>query len=329
MPLRKINLPSDIDLLIHNTLTSFTYPDHPEWNLQEDEKTEILDQIQAMKRYWPLIAVLRLFLSGIRDILLGYIWEEEGCPAGSIMYQRRSDGNYYINSIAVLPEFRRRGIARKMLTAVLEEAAKKRAKKVRLDVIKDNLPARSLYEHLGFISFRTFNILTLPPNPELPPAAAALNGYEEKPLKNSDWKPVFDLNERIISEDVRLYEPPNPVVYQQSGFQNFINTILGSRTRKIIIRETNSGQVCAYCKYTYRTRPGGLNHMFFQLDPAASELAPYLIQSQLHRMLELSPARRTEINIPDRQEALLQAAVQAGFRKQQEYCRMGLLLSEN
>ena len=328
MPLRKINLPSDIDQLIKNTLTSFTYPDHPEWDLKEDEKEEVLDQIKAIKRYWPLMVVLRLFFSGVRDILLGYVWEEEGQLAGNIAFQRRAGGAYYINSISVLPEFRRRGIARKLLTAVIEEAKNDGAKNVRLDVISANLPARSLYESLGFTSFRNFTILNINPDCEIPPASSLPPGIEEITLGNDEWRPVYDLNERILTEQVRLYDPPSPAVYQQSGFQSFLNSVMGSPSRKMVLKEVSSSQTLGYCKYTYRTRKGGLNHMLFQLDPGSPGLAACLIQSQFRRLAEISPGRRTEINIPDNQPDLLRAAVEIGFRKRQEFSRMGLLLQD-
>lgn len=55
-------------------------------------------------------------------------------------------GEGYITNIAVLPEFRRRGIAK----ALLSEAFKNDLTFITLEVRKSNFPAISLYKNLGF-----------------------------------------------------------------------------------------------------------------------------------------------------------------------------------
>lgn len=55
-----------------------------------------------------------------------------------------------ILTLAVLPEARRRGIARTLLQAAMEAARHAGAALMFLEVAADNLPARSLYEEAGF-----------------------------------------------------------------------------------------------------------------------------------------------------------------------------------
>lgn len=55
-----------------------------------------------------------------------------------------------IQTIAVAPAHRRRGIARAMLLRLLEEARRRRASDVFLEVRADNPGAQALYESLGF-----------------------------------------------------------------------------------------------------------------------------------------------------------------------------------
>lgn len=52
--------------------------------------------------------------------------------------------------IAVHPETRRRGLARRLLEAGLEELERRSVRKCFLEVRPHNLPARALYERLGF-----------------------------------------------------------------------------------------------------------------------------------------------------------------------------------
>lgn len=70
--------------------------------------------------------------------LLGYIWARFVLDEGDI-------GN-----IAVAPGFRRRGAGAALLKALLEEAERRQAAVVQLEVRKSNLAARRLYEKNGF-----------------------------------------------------------------------------------------------------------------------------------------------------------------------------------
>ena len=56
----------------------------------------------------------------------------------------------HIATLAVHPEWRRQGIARKLLKHVLARAADEGARTVMLDVRSGNLPAQALYAEFGF-----------------------------------------------------------------------------------------------------------------------------------------------------------------------------------
>ena len=70
--------------------------------------------------------------------LLGYVWARFVLDEGDI-------GN-----VAVAPGFRRRGAGAALLKALLEEAARRQAAVVQLEVRESNLAARRLYEKNGF-----------------------------------------------------------------------------------------------------------------------------------------------------------------------------------
>ena len=59
----------------------------------------------------------------------------------------------HIGTVAVDKEFQRLGIAQQLIFAALQEARERGAEKVYLEVRAGNLPARSLYQKLGFIDF--------------------------------------------------------------------------------------------------------------------------------------------------------------------------------
>jgi ribosomal protein S18 acetylase RimI-like enzyme len=75
--------------------------------------------------------------------------EQAGAPIGRLYLQRGEDGLRVVD-IGLLPEFRRQGLGRTLMEWVLREAAEARAPKISLHVLPQNLPARRLYERLGF-----------------------------------------------------------------------------------------------------------------------------------------------------------------------------------
>lgn len=73
----------------------------------------------------------------------------DGEPAGRL-YVHRRDGEIRLIDIALLPEFRRRGIGGRLMRGVLEEATAL-GLPVQIHVEKNN-PALALYQRLGFES---------------------------------------------------------------------------------------------------------------------------------------------------------------------------------
>ena len=61
-----------------------------------------------------------------------------------------SDKTAGLSSIAVLPAFRGKGIAKKLTDAFLEELKKRKISACRLGVEAHNIPARKFYEKMGF-----------------------------------------------------------------------------------------------------------------------------------------------------------------------------------
>ena len=75
--------------------------------------------------------------------------DEHGRVAGFCSFWRVLD-ELHINNLAVLPEFRRAGIAASLLKRVLKEGAALGARRATLEVRRSNDAARLLYERFGF-----------------------------------------------------------------------------------------------------------------------------------------------------------------------------------
>jgi ribosomal-protein-alanine N-acetyltransferase len=75
--------------------------------------------------------------------------DEEGQAVGFCSLWRVLD-ELHINNIAVLPPFRRLGVAKTLLTYVLARGVALGARRATLEVRRSNDPARLLYERFGF-----------------------------------------------------------------------------------------------------------------------------------------------------------------------------------
>jgi ribosomal-protein-alanine N-acetyltransferase len=76
--------------------------------------------------------------------------EQSGRHLSGYIAARITAGELHVNNIGVWPEARRRGVGGALLGTVLELAARRGAHEAILEVRASNLPARAMYERLGF-----------------------------------------------------------------------------------------------------------------------------------------------------------------------------------
>jgi ribosomal-protein-alanine N-acetyltransferase len=79
------------------------------------------------------------FLPQDNKIIMGYIGMQTVCDEG------------YITNLAVFPLFRKLGVGRKLLQAILNKAKEQHLKFVSLEVRVSNIPAIRLYKSEGFV----------------------------------------------------------------------------------------------------------------------------------------------------------------------------------
>jgi ribosomal protein S18 acetylase RimI-like enzyme len=330
MAMRSIELPGDLAPLAEMLVETFQYPENEAWNVQTDEKEQLISGMRNLRRIWPLIRLTQILSPPLRDIFCGYVWENDGRLAGSTIVQRRGTTEaWYVNTVGVLPACRRQGIARKLLEAALDLIRERGGKKVVLDVIDGNVPAYALYEGLGFehydghIEFQTTPEKT-PPEPVLP------EGYTQSPLGRFDWQPRYELEERISPQNLLKYEPMEVGRFRLPAMMRLLFPLVmfaqGQREEGIAVHTVTEGRIVARGAHTVPSRGKGLNRLAIRLDPDHPHLALYLVRYLLYKVMTLSPGRRVELAVPQWMEAVVAAVKEAGFERRLEYCCMGLLL---
>jgi len=129
--------------------------------------------------FW-LSNTMRLPLAETYD---GFVWMEEGRIVGNVTVHRRySDKKgWFISNLAVHPDYRRRGIARSLVSAGVQMAQQRGAPRISLEVRAENSAARALYAKLGFAEVDSVSTMKL--DHVVPPSRVAAEEYDIEMVK--------------------------------------------------------------------------------------------------------------------------------------------------
>lgn len=86
----------------------------------------------------------------------GFLWEENGRIIGNltlILVRKQAIRTYFIANVAVLPEYRGKGIARQLTDRAIAHVADQKGKRIYLQVRADNTIAQHIYRDSGFAAF--------------------------------------------------------------------------------------------------------------------------------------------------------------------------------
>jgi ribosomal protein S18 acetylase RimI-like enzyme len=139
--------------------------------------------------------------------LSGFVWQENGTLVGNVsLVPHRCNGKkvYLIANVAVLPEYRRRGIARALTVSAMQHARQKRAPAAWLHVREDNPGAVALYAGLGFRERLRRTLWQVSPSRNLPPAEA---GIAITPRRAGDWPQQQAWLKQLYPDMLDWYHP--------------------------------------------------------------------------------------------------------------------------
>ena len=330
MSFRPIKLPQDFDLVERMVIDSFQYPENPDWNIQDDQLQSIQESIASYKKLWPLMNFLGLFSYQIRNALGGYIWEEDNTSAGLVLNHSGNREEWEVGTLGVLPEFRRRGIARELLQHSIEEFKSRNGKRAFLQVIAGNVPAQTLYLQNGFVDFtgnheieHHGDAVALPILPK---------GYTEIEMGRFEWKPRFEHAGAITPDEVKQFAPVKAKDFKISPLLKLVVPLMekaqGTRRVNLLYHTNDTGEIAGRIGISLRTREGGVVSAFSRLTPGHEVLGDYLFQKILHLANTESPGRRISMDMPSWQDEAMKAAEKAGFTSRVEYREMALSLEE-
>lgn len=330
MTLRPFTMPTDLDTLANLLPPSFQYPDNPEWNLDDEELAGEVEQLQRIKKSWFIFRALMLVVPPLRDAMHGFIYEADGQAVGCINVARQgASDTWIIGNVAVLPEYRRRGIARQLVEAALDLPRRKAAHAIILDVIEGNTPAYQLYVRLGFEHYTSSDHYILPADARLTPTPLP-DGLHLKAIKMMDWRTRFDFDKRITPAAVQVYRPYEEKNYRPPTLLKpiipLLNRMLGQRPFHWGIEDAH-GQLLARVALNTSTGSEGVHNLNLVVDAAGVSVVPYLLHHACQAAHAINPDKRFELEASGRVDGLREAIEGAGFGFRYRYDRLGILLA--
>lgn len=189
-----------------------------------------LREYQTLGHFGPLITLLGRANDAFQELLGGFVWVENDRVVGNVTIQRQDTygRRWQIANVAVAPQWRGRGIARALMTAALEWIEERGGSWVILQVRRDNVAAKGLYERLGFESVGSISDWRLSRIPKNMPQV--VNALDLRPLRNREWAKVYDLVLACTPALTQWWEPVRPDQFRRQPEQRmseWFNTLLG------------------------------------------------------------------------------------------------------
>ena len=91
-----------------------------------------------------------------------FLYEENGISMGCVAFEHPRNDTAYLNRLAVLPQFRHKGIGKKLVEYILEYAKSKGVEKVSIGIIAEHDLLKEWYLDIGFIEVSTKSFEHLP-----------------------------------------------------------------------------------------------------------------------------------------------------------------------
>jgi ribosomal protein S18 acetylase RimI-like enzyme len=223
----------------------------------------------------------------------GYVWLEGERIVGNltlIFIRRYLKHAYFVANVAVHPDYRGRGIARKLTDRAIEHVRQHKGSAIYLQVREENTVAQSLYLSHGFeeITRRTQWVFR-PGKPAPMDASAAVKVLARK---KGDWPQQKDWLSALYPTELAWNFPVQIEALEPSLFNDLNNFLNGVMQRSWSAYE--NGRLIGAATLVRRGEP--LDHIWLGTSPAWEERAIAALLPEVQRRT-LAPHRLT-VNYP-------------------------------
>ncbi len=234
----------------------------------------------------------------------GYVWVEDGRIVGNltlILIRRYLKQAYFVANVAVHPDFRGRGIARKLTDRAIEHVRLHKGNAIYLQVREENTVAQSLYLSHGFEETTRRTQWVFRSGHELLNSSDGTIKVASR--KKADWAQQKDWLSALYPAELAWNFPVQIELLEPSLFNSLNNFLNGIMQRSWSAYENQ--RLIGVATFVRRGEP--LDHIWLGTSPAWEERAIAALLPEVQRQV-LAPHKLT-LNYPNgRAEGAFQAA---------------------
>lgn len=206
-------------------------------------------EMRMLSRLGPLVRIVAGLDRATRALRNGFVWidpKTERLVGNITVYQSELKRVWVIANVAVHPEFRRQGIARKMMNAAMGLASQENAKSVILQVESGNDGAKHLYEDLGFTVQRTFTRWRRRPYLDAPDPLPNMPDITLR--RGREWKAELALAEQVRPNylgGLGWLKPTEKSAFHSSIWQHLRGILDPTNIQRWVIRNSDGNGLAA------------------------------------------------------------------------------------
>ncbi|MFN8470668.1 MAG: GNAT family N-acetyltransferase [Anaerolineae bacterium] len=287
----------------------------------------VLRQLRMMRFLSPLLWLAARTTPDFDAILGGFVWVEDGRIVGTLTLNRTVADDYHwlISNVGVLPEYRRRGIARELVTAAVEDARARGGRVVTLQVRENNVGAYQLYSDLGFRFLEKTHSLEAerPVSPQVETAPLPVRA-----LRMGDLEAAMTLAREVTPETYQSlvplrrgeFIPPDSSDGWADGLYDFVR---GYHLQRMVVPDGD--RLAALMTVRTRLR-GGVHQLDLSISPAWRGRIETPLIAQVLSMFARHAQRPVNVDVNSRETDAVAVLQSFGFRIVTTLDRLGLPL---
>jgi ribosomal protein S18 acetylase RimI-like enzyme len=223
-PIRKLDMASDLNAVAD--LIELCFPIH-----QDPDGMTYVKEMRKTAQNLRLVGSLSLNHDLGPSRTTGFVWEDDGRILGNLsLIPLKKDVRrvHLIANVAVHPDYRRRGIARKLTQRALAYLVRHGESQVWLQVRDDNQPAVDLYRSLGFEEQAARTTWRIRPGDIKTGLFPKLDGLSMRRRMSVDWSNQRDWLDETYPQNIRWNLPVNFRRFSPGILQAFSNFMEGA-----------------------------------------------------------------------------------------------------
>ena len=250
----------------------------------------------------------------------GFVFEADDKLVGNVsIIPTKIHGRTIIANVAVLDEYRRRGIARQMMDAALDHLYNRGIGTVLLQVDVHNEGAIKLYETLGF---KTMGSTTywLAGQSQIR-SLSNPSAVDIRQLRSQDGAAAYELDRRVYPLDLNWPDPIRPNVYKPSMWQLLDGFINGRQSESWAIHDDKKLVAVG----SIRSEWGRPHKLSLRIDPNERGRLTLPMLSKLLRRATYLRRRSISVEHPMNDALVHEYLLAANFRAKRQLATMKLV----